>query len=1613
MKPAATRFHRTAAALCLCLAGLLGFPTAASAATVYGVDQNNNQLSDVFEALFPLAGTPAADYDNDGVTNSDENAAGTSPYDGAKKLDFSAVASGPATVSGSWSTVAGKLYQMQATSSLTGAWANEGAAVMGDGLPKTANCPANGSRMFLRVKVMDVDTDGDGATDWEELQTGTDPNVFDTDGDGRNDFDTVAGMIAGSSTVSVFAQHSLASESGPVAGSFLIVRRGGFRALTVPISFSGTATPGTDYAATATTFVNLPVGVNSAVVTVTPVVDSTPEDPETIILNLGSGANFTRGTAAATVTIASQGLVGQYFNTSNTTYTDPSNFDPAQLALTRRDGAIDFDWGSGTPSTLVTNDDSYSIRWTGYVVFPVTDSYTFHAYADRGVKVWINTEPVDVAVTTPKVNVWTTTNETTKYSSSASSRTAGQFYNVRIEYRDSATFANDASIRVLYSRAGNPGVEEVIPGSWYTSENTPPAAAGPVITSPLTTVAVTGAPFLYQITASNTPTAYNAEGLPGGLTINTTTGAISGSVAAAGVYFPIITATNATGADAKTLTIFTVGTGGSLTREFWTGLTGNGIQSVPLSTTPTTTSTVTNFAAPTNEADNFGDRLRGYLTAPISGNYTFFVSSDENTEFWLSANAEPARRLKRSWVVNGAGAIAPGTWNTQAGQTSIQVKLKAGDRHYVEAIRRETTGSDHLAVAWQKPGDSAPEVIPAYALSPWTTPTATTTTGTLYIATLTPQAGAVTTGSGTAVLRVNKEQTAADLTYTFTGLTGPVTQQHVHDQRNSPGPSKAIIFDLDMFPADSSGIYHWTFQPTGNHTVADQIAAITSGNAYLNLHTAAYPDGEIKGFFQTALGSQFFTPPAAPPAGWTSPAITDAEAVRFLEQATMGARRDLDGLSGVGGAFDTDSIEEVKRLGYAAWIDQQLAIPPVDPTSALIRNVPNPKPPDMLSETNLASYVTIKQLKYSSGPVGSYCYEYYNAYPNYGNNGSIEEIGSICYRGWWKSALTSQDQLRQRVAFALSQIMVASEQGALQENDRAVSAYYDTVLYHSLGNFRSLLEGVTRNVGMGKYLDMYRNAKPSGIKIPNENYAREIMQLFSIGLRRLHPDGTLVLDSQGAIVPTYTQDEIVGLAHVFTGWSHAEDNTNFNSGNRENYVLPMLPYDTQHANDEKLLLDATVLPATASGAAGATALELGQAHDLLYNHPNVGPFICRQLIQRMVTANPKPGYIYRVSRVFDDNGSGVRGDMKAVVKAILLDYEARALAPRSEPGYGHLREPVMQITALYRALRGYSRGTTYPAGMQYPTAFVAMTTPVDLSAALPVLPVGDPGAGKTNLDGIRLYTGVRILLTSQTAPAQNGLYVFNGDGQLLTRDPSADIPAELSSGRYVEVMFGTRAKKTYRTTTDPVTLGTDAITIVDNNGDNPAKRYWGLPDSYTAPFGQSPLGSPTVFNFYEPDYIYSGDTGAARLYGPEFQILSETTLVNFGNVIFDLLGQSTSATTYNGANGIGISTDIRLEFNARPTTWPALYPFPYTGDINDAKNNPEILIANDVAAIVERLNTLLLAGRMTTALRNSLTTYLTGLPMRTGTSNETADRQQRVRDGVYLITLSHEFAIQR
>lgn len=534
---------------------------------------------------------------------------------------------------------------------------------------------------------------------------------------------------------------------------------------------------------------------------------------------------------------------------------------------------------------------------------------------------------------------------------------------------------------------------------------------------------------------------------------------------------------------------------------------------------------------------------------------------------------------------------------------------------------------------------------------------------------------------------------------------------------------------------------------------------------------------------------------------------SDAQAARFLTQATFGPT--------------LAEIARLRQIGYHAWLDEQLALPASHHL------------PYLLEQEGMGI----------------------NVYQN-----SRQEA-------WWLHSMQASDQLRQRVAFALSQLLVVSDQGGAVEGEpKAMADYYDLLVDNAFGNYRDLLEQVTLNPVMAHYLSMFKNQKPDPVANirPDENFAREIMQLFSIGLVQLQPNGTPVLVG-GQPVPTYDQLTIRGFAHVFTGWNWANcPRTNGgqwwewrwcptgpvpwpNPGWDAGWYLPLEEWEQYHASeDAKQLLNyaGVALPGGVLPAGGTAYGNLGTALDNIFEHPNVPPFIARHLIKRLITSNPSPAYVGRVAAVFANNGQGVRGDLGATVRAVLMDSEART-QPLASSSAGKLREPLLRLTHVWRAL-----------------------------------------------------------------------------------DARAD------DGRY---------------------------------------REWNV-DYY---LGQAALRSPTVFNFYLPDYSPPGELYSLGLDAPEFQITTDTTIAS-------------------AATGIGAKIYWMWRGMSGQT------PSDVVVDLG-----PEVAIAHDPVRLVDRYDLLFMNRTMSPFMFQTLVDYLQALP------NTATGRRQRVQDAIWLTVSSPEYVVER
>lgn len=487
-------------------------------------------------------------------------------------------------------------------------------------------------------------------------------------------------------------------------------------------------------------------------------------------------------------------------------------------------------------------------------------------------------------------------------------------------------------------------------------------------------------------------------------------------------------------------------------------------------------------------------------------------------------------------------------------------------------------------------------------------------------------------------------------------------------------------------------------------------------------------------------------------------------------------------------------MARVQALGYAGWLDEQFAMPP--------------------SQSRWDWLV-------SKG---------YNA-PTYRNSET----------GWdpsaWRKMIVAPDTLRQRITLALSEIFVAGIDGLIGGGWRSFSAaaYMDLLEANSFSDFRSLMQQISTSAPMGEFLTFRGNSRfnPATGALPDENYAREIMQLFSIGLVQLNPDGTPKLVS-GKPIETYGQDDITGLARVFTGWDY--DLAGGDTSTPDFKRRPMKQVPSRHETGAKSFLGKTI----AAGTDGVSSLQT--ALDWITGHPNAAPFISRQLIQRLVTSNPSPGYVGRVAAVFNRDGSGRPGVFKSVIKAILLDDEARNPARIADPEFGKLREPMLRLTAWARAFGVTSPNDTWPVGN--------------------------------------------------------------------TSDPDSRL-------------------------------------------------------------GQSPLRSPTVFNFFRPGYSPPNTSiGIAGLVAPEFQITNESTVVGYVNFMQRAV-----------ANGIN---DLSADYGAL------------------------LMKADDTASLLDELNIVLAAGRLDVATVAALRAAVDTMPKGTDTA-----RKNRIYAALVLVLASPDFIVQK
>jgi uncharacterized protein (DUF1800 family) len=727
-----------------------------------------------------------------------------------------------------------------------------------------------------------------------------------------------------------------------------------------------------------------------------------------------------------------------------------------------------------------------------------------------------------------------------------------------------------------------------------------------------------------------------------------------------------------------------------------------------------------------------------------------------------------------------------------AGATSATVSIAALAGGEGAAINKDTTLSILPGPGYEVGGSSAAAVTIFY------------NPGTLYVATLrTPPTVTASTAYGTATVQLSSDGRFAVVSLNYSGLSSPQTVAYL--RYGNPGD---VGTELLRLPNGQVNGISWIFEGSGTLSAADIVKGLKDGRIFLSIESARYPGGELRGSFIQTSGTLAFTAPPAAPALADAP-MTAVDVARFLTQVTFGpTKAEIDALTGK------------RAADLNAWISAQIALP---------------------ASLHLAAID-----------------EDWRVYTATGENPQYSQQNRQA--AWWKLALGAPDQLRQRVAFALSQILVVSDQnGVLFNNPRALANYYDIMTRGAFGNYRQVLEEVTLSPIMGVYLSHLRNAKATfdgngnAITLADENYAREVMQLFTVGLNQLQPDGTLKLDPLGLPIPTYDNKTITEMARIFTGLAFYSANPvpNFRA-EPTNYLQPMMMYPAFHDDGPKTIISGVTIPAGQGGVK-----DLKDALDALFNHPNTGPFISRQLIQRLVTSNPSPGYIYRVAQAFADNGRGVRGDLATVVRAILMDYEARSSAVAATASFGKLKEPLLRATAVLRAFNG---------------------------------------------------------------GAHNGrVGVFNPEGSLA----------------------------------------------------------------------QAALRAPTVFNFFEPNYVHPGDLAAAGLVAPEYQLLTDTTAISTPNQLWNFIYATRSAmpgttTTLNPAEG---TVAVLIDSNI-------------------------LAMARTPQALVDYANLVLAAGALPKSVTDRFVAAISAMPNSTATALGATDIE-RVRSAIYLTVSVPQGAVQK
>ena len=1619
------------------------------------LDQNGNGMSDIWEIIYGATNLPPdGDADGDGMSNYAESIAGTDPFDPNSVARITGVSSSVTNFTVSMPCALGKQYQLMSLTGLGSGsnWITETSLVVRAGSVVNLTAPTANAPKFFRIAISDVDPMGHGLNDWEEYKLGLDPTKpssngqLDGNGQPMTDYAYATNRLASQNVVTLSATDPAANQ--PDAGQsavnlgVLTVYRGGFplNSITVnlglPPASPALGVEGLDFAALPRS-VTLPVGANSATIAVTPLANTNRLAPVLATMQVLPGPGYSIGMnnnasvlIYPTATPSGTGLTGFYYTNSSSTYSSNANFNAANSNFSRMDSTVDFVWG--TTNSPFGNGQYYTIRWLGQVQPQYSELYYFDVNCSQGAKLWVNDQLI--------IDNWATHGIGDLVGTIPLH--GGVRYNIRLEYFNSNVGSSAATHLSWYSPSQS---KQIIPSNRLYPTSATPAPA--TVTSPVTAIAFLGQPFTFTNTAanSNSVSSFTASGLPPGLGINSTNGVINGVPGVAGDFQVSITASNTFGVGASALDLKVIDTGSSIVQEIWNGVPGSYVTDIPVNTPPSSTNVVGLLTGNPNYGVDYGERIRGYFTAPVTGNYYFWISGGDSAELWLSNDGLPANKVRRAYV------SAPGTgtnqWNVQATQQSPWLTLTAGQNYYLEILHKAgSTPGGNWSVGWLLDPfgtNTVPSaLVPGYLLGRYYQPPQSFLPGTLYSANMLAQPGVASFGMGSATLRLSADGSQAVLNFKVNGLTAPITGEHIHCDQYLNNPSQ-IIFDIDAATPRPDGSYVWNIGPVGTFTNAAQIVElIQEGKSYINIHTVNYPSGEINGHFIAVDGSPTFAPPPAPPT-WTDDHGNSNAAARFLIQSTFGP--------------SPNDIASVQSLGYAGWISNQFSLPATHHLPVVLANAS----PDVT-----------------------------DPYPS-----------SLTFNTWWQQSVTAPDQLRQRVAFALSEIMVISQNGVLLNNATAMSDYYDVLLDDAFGNYRTLLEDVTLSPAMGLYLNMLGNDVGNivtGVHA-NENYAREIQQLFSIGLNRMWPDGTLVTDSQGNLVPTYNQNVIMGFASTFTGWTYYQPNqtngrlpTIFNPP--ANYTNPMVLVPLHHELGTQLLLDNIMLPAAQGSQLYSTnasfdaycSSNLESALDVIFNNQNVGPFICRELIQRLVTSNPSRDYLYRVVQAFNDNGSGVRGDLKAVISAILLDYEARSPALITQPTFGKQREPLLRVTAPARAFPAPPSlsGTYSQSGDQ--TNLITTSVPhrlttgdsanmsfVDGSGGQPALPtqnytvtvrspttftviaagLGTGSYGQTNgtisvnINGHGMSAGFSTYLVFTTGASTNGAYsiatvpdgnhftvtttdpttnsgkclipMLTGGGYTVTSRTNltvdAALPHGLNVGDNVFIRFtqaGSPTNGQYQVAVVPDATHFICFTPTNSNqtqtGDTvyplvppPLTRSgtanilwnsWNLNTTDTTLY-QTPLNSPTVFNFFYPDYEFPGSLAAAGLTTPEFQLTSDTTVAGQMNFleggILNNTGNTNGLSSFAGGGGA-------LYLDIGPWMTPT-----YTA-------------GTGVPSLVDGLNSLLLAGQLSPSAKSTIVNYVTNTVNFPYSNSPTAGQMRdRVRAVVHLLLTSPDYTIQK